>query len=414
MAAIQKKGDTYYCEFRFAGKRHHFTIGQVTQEQARGKALAVDELLKLIKRGRVQVPENVPFADFVASDGKVACPVLVAATCTLGQLRDRYLAVHANGTVEANSLETSRSHLSQVVETFGLRFPISSLTLPDLQRHVDRRAKMPGIAGRLLSAATLKKEIASLRACWNWGVQTGLVKGTFPSRGLRYPKEDAKEPFRSYAEIQAIIARDHPGASRLKDLWDGLYLTKDELEELLTHAERFATLPWVYPMLVTAAYTGARRSELLRALVGDFDLDGGTATLREKKRVRGRRSTRTVPLAPKVVEVLRVWLAVKPASPLLFCQAEHVCRSKTKREAPTAITRDEAHDHLKRTLADSKWSIIKGWHCLRHSFISLCVCAGVDQRVIDDFVGHQTEAMRRRYRHLYPEVQRAAIQTVFG
>ena len=31
--------------------------------------------------------------------------------------------------------------------------------------------------------------------------------------------------------------------------------------------------------------------------------------------------------------------------------------------------------------------------------------AGVDQRLIDDWVGHTTEEMRRRYRHLIPSVQ---------
>jgi integrase len=46
-------------------------------------------------------------------------------------------------------------------------------------------------------------------------------------------------------------------------------------------------------MVAFAAYTGARRSEVLRALVTDIDLDGGVVTLREKKRARGKRSTRT-------------------------------------------------------------------------------------------------------------------------
>ena len=40
--------------------------------------------------------------------------------------------------------------------------------------------------------------------------------------------------------------------------------------------------------------------------------------------------------------------------------------------------------------------------------------AGVDQRLIDDWVGHTTEEMRRRYRHLIPSVQKQAIRSVFG
>jgi integrase len=79
-----------------------------------------------------------------------------------------------------------------------------------------------------------------------------------------------------------------------------------------------------------------------------------------------------------------------------------------------AVTRDEAHDHFKRTLAGSKWAVLRGFHVLRHSFISCLAAAGVDQRIIDEFVGHQTDEQRRRYRHLVPDVKQKAIEGVFG
>jgi integrase len=91
-----------------------------------------------------------------------------------------------------------------------------------------------------------------------------------------------------------------------------------------------------------------------------------------------------------------------------------VIHSKTKRTLPTPITRDEAHDHFKRTLADGKWRVLRGWHVLRHSFVSACASRGIDQRLIDGWVGHTTEEMRRRYRHLYPSTQAEAIKQVFG
>ena len=62
----------------------------------------------------------------------------------------------------------------------------------------------------------------------------------------------------------------------------------------------------------------------------------------------------------------------------------------------------------------SRWVVMKGWHTLRHSFISALASRGVDQRLIDDFVGHQTEEQRRRYRHLYPSTQQEARISVFG
>ena len=75
---------------------------------------------------------------------------------------------------------------------------------------------------------------------------------------------------------------------------------------------------------------------------------------------------------------------------------------------------DVGHGDSRRTLAGPKWEVVRARHVLRHSFISACASRGVDQRPIDERVGHTTEEMRRRYRHLYPSVQREAIASVFG
>jgi len=408
MAGIRKKGDGYHCTFRFKGGRYYFAIGNVTEEQARAKGVEVDETLGLIERGRLTVPEGVPLEDFVAAGGKVLAVSARPETVVTGELFKHYLDTHANGTIEANSLGTARTHLNKVAETLGQRFRIQALTLADLQGHVDRWRK------KGVSPVTLKKEMASFRACWNWAVHGGLIKGTFPSRGLRYPKEDEKEPFRTFAEIESIIAAERADEARQEVLWESLYLTRPEIEEFLAYIQANGTLPWVYPMVAFAAYTGARRSEMLRGQATDVDLAGGTVTVREKKRMKGKRSTRTAPITPKLAEVLRDWLSVRPESLFLFCQAQQVCRSKKQREAPTAVTPDEAHDHFKRTVAESKWQVLRGYHVLRHSFISALASEGVDQRVIDEIVGHQSEQQRKRYRHLYPKVMKEAIARVFG
>ncbi|HYT90223.1 MAG TPA: hypothetical protein VEL76_16060 [Gemmataceae bacterium] len=182
MAGVRKKGNGYYCTFRFQGKRYYFALGNLPEAQAQAKGAEVDETLALIERGRLTVPEGVTLEDFVAAGGKA--PVISARpeTITARQLIDHYLQTHANGTIEQNSLGTLRTHLSQLTETVGERFRMQSLTLLNLQEHVDRRRKQ-GVA-----PVTLKKEIATVRACWNWGVHGGLLKGTFPSHGLAFPQ----------------------------------------------------------------------------------------------------------------------------------------------------------------------------------------------------------------------------------
>lgn len=408
MAGVRKKGDAYYCTFRFQGRRYYFAFGQVSEEQAKAKGVEVDEILDLLERGRLTVPEGVRLEDFVAASGKAPTTAARPKTITSRQLFDQYLATHANGTIEESSLGTAKTHLNQITESIGDRFRVQQLTLLNLQEHVDRRRK------KGISPVTLKKEIATFRACWNWAVHGGILLGTFPNRGLRFPKEEEQEPFHTFAEIEAIITAEHPDDDRKESLWEALYLTRPELEEFLLYIRQNATQPWVYPIVTFAAFTGARRSEMLRTLVSDVDLTGGTVSVREKKRVRGKRSTRTAPITPRLAEVLRDWLTIRPDSIYLFCQSQKVTRSKTKRTAPTAITRDEAYDHFKRTVAGSKWNVLRGYHVLRHSFISALASEGVDQRIIDEVVGHQSEEQRKRYRHLYPGVMREAIKRVFG
>jgi integrase len=52
-----------------------------------------------------------------------------------------------------------------------------------------------------------------------------------------------------------------------------------------------------------------------------------------------------------------------------------------------------------------------GFHTYRHSFASNLAARGVDQRIVDEWMGHQTEAMRKRYRHLFPKDRRSAIES---
>ncbi len=50
------------------------------------------------------------------------------------------------------------------------------------------------------------------------------------------------------------------------------------------------------------------------------------------------------------------------------------------------------------------------WHCLRHTFASRLVMAGVDLRTVQELMGHKTIQMTVRYAHLAPKHELAAVQ----
>jgi integrase len=46
--------------------------------------------------------------------------------------------------------------------------------------------------------------------------------------------------------------------------------------------------------------------------------------------------------------------------------------------------------------------------------VSCLASSGCDQRIIDEFVGHQTDEQRQRYRHIFPEKKGDALRAAFG
>src|SRR6185437_4907794 len=434
MASLQERKGSYRILFCHHGKLHTFTIGKVEKGEAENKARQVDYLLMRLKQRLIVLPEGTDIVTFIEHDGKPPDgPTLVDAprqAVTIGHLQDRYLSTHGNGTIEANSLDTCKLHLRHFCRVLGEGSPLGELSLSRLQEYVGHRAKAK------VSPVTIRKEVATLRAAWNWGEPMGLTSGKFPNRGLRYPKADEKPPFMTMAEIKRQIA----AGGNPDMLWEALYLQASELAGLLAKVKEKAPHPWIYPLFCFAAHTGARRSEILRALVTDVDFTGNTVLVREKKRTRGQRTTRRVPLTPFLKEVLREWLVIHAGGSALFCHAATVARSKNrsrttghrnakkrpsslkgrmatvkKREqaVQAALTRNEVHDHFKRVLAGTKWERMRGLHTLRHSFISACASKGVDQRLVQEWAGHMNEATSKRYRHLYPSTQQEAITRVF-
>jgi integrase len=133
-------------------------------------------------------------------------------------------------------------------------------------------------------------------------------------------------------------------------------------------------------------------------MVEDVDLDDKVVTIREKKRVKGRLTTRRVPLSDTLAEELSVWM---PGRVSLFGTGHSPRSAQGVQKA------------FVRALKGSKWSVMRGYHTLRHAFVSALVAKGIDQRIIQEFAGHMDERTSRRYRHIAPGIQSEALKSVF-
>jgi integrase len=318
----------------------------------------------------------------------------------------RYQAEHPAGVKESSTLSTETIHLAHIVRLSDPKIAVGAITTETLQRYVNARANEKGRGGRPISHITIKKEIGSLSSLWNrWARPLGLVKGPAPTKGLIYAKSRSKPPFQTMDQIGRQLARGALSALEAKDLWCSLFLTLPQVRELLAHVQASGGQPWVHVAFCIAAYTGARRSEIVRSRVDDLKFEEGTMMFREKKRDRTRELTfRTVPISSGLRQVLEAWL-----------QSDHPGGAHTIcSEGGRPLSRQMMTKAFRSAVEGSPWHVLPGYHVLRHSFASNCAMKGVDQGIIDTWMGHKTQEMRERYRHLFPEQQQSAIAKVFG
>lgn len=429
MAWVQSRNGSWRLLFRFEGKQHTYWIGEVSEQEAQTTAAKVDYWLMRLKQKLVTLPPGCDVTTFVQHDGRPPDRPAEVRELSLAGLRDAYLSSQ-KGKLEQTTLDGIGLHFGHLVRLLGTDRIIPTLARADLQSYVDKRsqewidpnvfrsmrrerdlAKKPrknrkppphvstDRPKRHPSSATIRKEIVSLRTAWNWARSQFAMKEEFPGKKLAYAKTEEHLPFMSWEDAQRRIeAGDDPDK-----VWECVYLRPPEIKELLAWVKKRPISPWVYRMICFAAHTGARRSEIVRVLPSDIDLAGGVVTIREKKRDKRKLTTRQVPLSPFLKMVLGEWVNKRSAGKMFFCKGDG-----------GEISAREAHNYLRRALRLSKWNILRGWHVFRHSLISAMASKGIDQRVIDDMVGHSTEEQRRRYRHLYPDVKLQAISSVFA
>ena len=132
-----------------------------------------------------------------------------------------------------------------------------------------------------------------------------ILAKKLPNQGLRLPKTDEKPPFQTWKEIERQIQQDDLDASEAAEHWSCLFLRSDEINALLDYVKSNANHKFVYPMFAMAAFTGFRRIKLIRSRISDFDFESDVLTIRERKRVKGRRSTRRIPVTPELNSIMQ-------------------------------------------------------------------------------------------------------------
>jgi site-specific recombinase XerD len=108
-------------------------------------------------------------------------------------------------------------------------------------------------------------------------------------------------------------------------------------------------------------------------------------------------------MTPLLRAALREWLSAHPGGPYTFCTA-----------AGVGLREQTANNYFRWAVDGGRWKVVRGWHTLRHSFVSNLASRGVSEGIIMKLAGHLNAETTRRYAHLIPSTVHDAMRLVFG
>lgn len=200
------------------------------------------------------------------------------------------------------------------------------------------------------------------------------IHSLFSYAALRHPEHAAT--------IQRVLAIPAKRCNRNLVTW----LTATEVNALLAAPDQTT---WAgrrdHTMLVLAAQTGLRISEVTGLTIADVHLDAGAYV----HCIGKGRKERATPLTPHTVAVLRVWLRERGGS-----QTDPLFPTRTG----TRMSRDAVEHRLARHLTIARISCASlrtkriGMHTLRHSAAMRLLEAGTDVTIIALWLGHEQPA----------------------
>lgn len=160
------------------------------------------------------------------------------------------------------------------------------------------------------------------------------------------------------------------------------YLTDVERPKLLAACQASSNRH-LYPLVMLALATGARKMELLSLIWEQLDIGCGMMTLLETKNGQ----CRSVPLVQPALDVMRDHAKViRIDSPLVFPRQDGRRPVDVRHAWRKALRQAEIEDFR--------------FHDLRHTAASYLAMSGATLADIADILGHQSLHMTRRYAHL--------------
>ncbi|NUM37230.1 MAG: tyrosine-type recombinase/integrase [Candidatus Brocadiae bacterium] len=209
----------------------------------------------------------------------------------------------------------------------------------------------------------------------------------------RDPSDTPGNRFKTGKQIEEELQKWHHSKKQIKELRRFRFLETQEIQKLIEMAQGH----WLQPIIIVCSYTGMRRGELMKLTWQDVDMNKRLIWVRSEKQSKKKKETiRCIPMNTKVAEAFSKQKSIS-------CKSRWVFPGTDGNQIKPSRLRE-----LEYLVQGTDFEGI-GWHTLRHSLSSNLATKGVDNRIIDSILGHQTEAMRMHYQHVFPGKVEEAI-----
>ena len=218
------------------------------------------------------------------------------------QLKDYAVRHFGRKAVALRPESVKRDELSllRFLEYFGDDIRLRDINVAGITDYLCWRRAQPGSRrGSTVSAATLRRELTALSSLFKRAVSEDLAEQNPVVRLTDKPRIERVEPeWLEVGEAARLIA----GGFKLD-----------------ARPNRRRAVPFMGPLLATHLYTGGRPGEVFGLEVSDVDFVNRVVHFRPNEWRRLKRGHhRTVPLWPKLRQILRAYLKESPRSSLLF------------------------------------------------------------------------------------------------
>ena len=263
-----------------------------------------------------------------------------------------------------------KNHVIPFFKDMPLR-DISPSTMDNFLSHILK--KKSERTGRLLSSASVRYILATIRQLWNYALSRELIDTPYPAQRIKPPQADNRRT---------------------------RFLTREEAEQLLNTL--LMRSQDTHDIALLSLFCGLRASELFKLQWADVNFSESLIYIRDRK----NKESGIAYMTPRIKKMIEKRFQNQNANAPVFPTVQ----GKNKQFTSKLFSRVVDELGFNNDITDARQKIV--FHSLRHTYASWLAQKGVPLHTLAGLLGHKSTTMTERYSHLSPEGLKASAMLI--